>query len=392
MDALAELLAAQMQNEGITAYLDVGAPSTCPNIYYCTHFFASDPVVYLCHLNGGLEEYLSVSGMEVERASSQSRVEHVLSFSDVLQGRRGRIGEVAAALARKAGVKKLCVSPELPVGLCDGLRAEGFVLEVRESPFSALRKVKESGELECIQSCARTCEKACSHAIQMIRDSSVARDGTLVYEGEQMTSERLREEIDVVLLKGRCESAEGTIVACGSPSCVPHWIGEGKLFADEPIILDVFPRHKDCRYFSDLTRTVLRLHEGGSKVEKVKRMYAAVLDAQKAGIALMREGVKASQVHEEVRKSIISSGFHAPDAKNPGNEGFIHSTGHGVGLQIHEAPSIAPSDEVLAKGMVATVEPGLYYRGIGGVRIEDTLVVGEEGGRSVFSIPRQLTV
>ncbi len=392
MDALAGLLAAQMQDEGITAYLDVGAPSACPNIYYCTQLFASDPVVYLCHLNGGLEEYLSVSGMEVERASSQSRVEHVLSFSDVLQGRRGRLGEVAAALIRKAGVERLCVSRELPVGLCDGLRAEGFVLEVGESPFSTLRKVKRSQELECIQSCARTCEKACGHAIQMIRDSSVAQDGTLVYEGEQLSSERVREEIDVVLLRGNCESAEGTIVACGSPSCVPHWIGEGRLMADEPIILDVFPRHKGCRYFSDLTRTVLRLHRGGSKVERVKKMYAAVLDAQESGIALMRDGMKASQVHEEVRESIISSGFHAPDAQNPSKEGFIHSTGHGVGLQIHEPPSIAVSNDVLAKGMVATVEPGLYYRGIGGVRIEDTLVVGEEEGRSVFSIPKQLIV
>jgi len=388
MDVLAERLSRRMQEEHITAYLDVGTPSASANMYYCTHLLASDPVVYLCTLEHGLKEYLLVSSMELERARSQSRVDNVLAFSDVLP-RRAKLSEVAAALVRRVGIERLSVPRELSVGLCDGLRAKGVVLDVRESPVSHLRAVKDSREIGCIRRCARVCEGACEHAIQMIRDSSVASDGSLVYEGEPLTSEWVREEIEIVLLRGRCEASEGTIVACGSRSCVPHWMGEGVLMADEPIILDVYPRHRECRYFSDLTRTVLRLHKGGSKVERVKRMYAAVLDAQRCGIELMREGVKASDVHEAVRRSIIGSGFDAPEH---GTEGFIHSTGHGVGLEIHEHPSIAPSNYVLERGMVATVEPGLYYRGVGGVRIEDTLVVGEDGCESVFTIPKQLVV
>ncbi|HIH69989.1 M24 family metallopeptidase [Methermicoccus shengliensis] len=386
-----ERLAEHMRTIHMCAYLSVGTPSIDANMYYCTRFFASDPVVYLCHLDGELKEYLAVSEMELERASEHSRVENVVAFSEI-GGERWSLREVVSGLCRRAGIRRVCVPEELPVGIADSLRARGIVLDVRKSPFSALRRTKEPHEIDCIRRCAHVCERACERAIQMIADSSVSPEGHLVYEGEILTSERLREEIDVVLLKGHCEAVEGTVVAGGPRSSMPHWMGEGELRADEPIVLDVFPRHRECRYFSDLTRTVLRVHKGGEKVERIKRMHAAVLDAHTRGISLMRHGVRASEVHEHVRHAIIEHGFDAPPSGSRATEGFIHSTGHGVGLEIHEEPSIGTSDGVLERGMVATVEPGLYYRGVGGVRIEDTVVVGEDGGKSLFTISRELVV
>jgi len=388
---LQERLAEHMRTLHMGAYLSVGTPSTDADMYYCTRFFASDPVVYLCHLDGELGEYMAVSEMELERAAEEARVGHVLTFSE-LAGKRRRLSEVVLGLCRRVGIRRVCTSREFPVGIADFLRAKGIVLDVRKSPFSVLRRTKEPHEIECIQRCARVCERACERAIQMIADSTVSPEGHLVYEGEVLTSERVREEVEVVLLRGHCEAVAGTIVAGGSKSSIPHWMGEGELHADEPIVLDVFPRHRECRYFSDLTRTVLRMHRGGARVEHIKSMHAAVLDAQMKSISLMRHGVKASDVHELVRQTITEHGFDAPPPGTQATEGFIHSTGHGVGLEIHEEPSIGTSDVVLERGMVATVEPGLYYQGVGGVRIEDTVVVGDDGGKSVFTLSKDLIV
>ena len=191
------------------------------------------------------------------------------------------------------------------------------------------------------------------------------------------------------LLKGGCQS-EFNIVSCGKDSADPHQGGRGPLFAHQPIVIDIFPKSKtnDGCYFADTTRTVVR----GNASSEIKKIYKAVLQAQKLGISKVKPGIKASVVHDSVQDYFEEHNF-ITEEKNGKMQGFIHSTGHGVGLEIHELPGItANSKDVLKVGNILTVEPGLYYPGIGGVRIEDLLLVTKDSCENLTKLPKVLEI
>jgi len=172
-------------------------------------------------------------------------------------------------------------------------------------------------------------------------------------------------------------------------------IGSGPLRAREPVVMDIFPQHKETRYFADMTRTVSR----GVPRPEVVRMYEVVMRAQDAGIKALRPGITGQEVHELGEDIIFAAGYDTlragqkHDPKDPVIRGFIHGTGHGVGLEIHEAPSVGRSGtSPLAIGDVVTVEPGVYDPDVGGVRLEDMLVITDSGSRNLTRAPRQLVI
>jgi len=229
----------------------------------------------------------------------------------------------------------------------------------------------------------RRTEAALAEAIQAIRDA-VVDDGLLRWRGAILTAEIVKRLIGVRLLEDGL-LAQHTIVACGEAACDPHNEGSGPLRAGEAIILDVFPRDVSSRYFADITRTVVK----GQAPETLRRMYRAVAEGQEAAFRRIRDGADGAAIHREVQDTFERHGFRSGEV-NGRMQGFFHGTGHGLGLEVHELPRISKVPAVLRTGGVVTVEPGLYYPGIGGVRIEDTGLVGGAAWEPITDFSREL--
>ncbi|MBU4394549.1 MAG: M24 family metallopeptidase, partial [Proteobacteria bacterium] len=205
----------------------------------------------------------------------------------------------------------------------------------------------------------------------------VDKKNRLRVRGRLLTSERVRRAIYRVLVDHNC-TGEGTIVACDGQAATPHGIGHGPLRAHQSIVIDIFPRHLEHGYWGDLTRTVVK----GTPSPALKKMYAAVKAAQAAALAKIRAGVSGRRVHLAAVAALARHGFKTGLLEGKA-QGFIHSTGHGIGLEVHEAPSLSLRPGRLRAGHVVTVEPGLYYFQHGGVRIEDTVLVTRGGCRKL---------
>jgi Xaa-Pro aminopeptidase len=168
----------------------------------------------------------------------------------------------------------------------------------------------------------------------------------------------------------------------------PHNEGSGPIRAHSSIIMDIFPRSQRTGFFGDISRTVVR----GTASERLKAAYRCVEEGQRIGFRRVRDGANAFDIHAEILQYFAGQGF--PTGMVDGRmQGFFHGTGHGLGLDIHEAPGIgARSRNILKAGHVVTVEPGLYYMGMGGVRLEDVVFVTKTGCRNLVKIPKVLEV
>ena len=203
-------------------------------------------------------------------------------------------------------------------------------------------------------------------------------------EGKSLTSERVRYLIHHRLLELDCV-AEHTIVACGTAGCDPHEEGSGALQAHQPIVIDIFPRSASTRYFGDITRTVVK----GGASDRLKGMYETVRRAQELAFSQVHSGADGVAIHRGILELFEQAGY-ATGERDGRMQGFFHGTGHGLGLEIHEAPSISSRGGPLEAGHVVTVEPGLYYADVGGVRIEDVVAVGDDGCRLLTRFPKFL--
>jgi Xaa-Pro aminopeptidase len=388
-----------MDNKAEQTLLVIGAPQHDASVYHLSGFLAPDPVICL-RVEGaaGGKRYLVVSSMEYGRAEREARADDVLSFDELnvmelareLKSGGRALAAAAAGLLDKLGATNspIAVPPNLGVIYADELRARGLKLTPEARLFAELRREKTEEEVSYIEKTQRSVEEACAHAVSVLREADVAEDGTLLYRGETLTSERLRSEIDVELLRRGCV-ADGTITTGGAQAANPHERGHGPLKAGETIILDIFPVDQTTRYYADMTRTFVK----GDPGEELQKMYDTVLESQEAALAMIGPGVNGRNIHEEVCDVLHERGYktlqHDQKPGEPLTEGFIHGTGHGVGLEIHEAPRVSTVDEELVPGDVVTVEPGLYEPGVGGVRIEDLIVVTEYGCRNLTAFPKE---
>jgi Xaa-Pro aminopeptidase len=378
-----------LEEAGTDAYLMIGNLHNS-DIYYVTRFLASDDFAYLQTASG--EEILFISDMEKGRAEIESRVSTIRTLQDL--GYREKMKEkkdpsIAYAaciseLLAGEGIKKISVPYDFPVFESNYLTEAGFSVVPIKSPFRKIRSSKRPEELEAIKYAQMAGEKAMEAAIALISEAD-ERDGFLYHSGEILTGTKVLSVIDHTLLDYGCE-AEETIVSCGKDTANPHGTTEGPLSANVPIILDIFPRSKTKRYFADMTRTVLH----GKASEELKKMYETVLGAQKKGFEMVKPGVKTSDVHNAVCDFFEA---HDYDTYRSGAKvGFIHSTGHGVGLDVHELPGVGENGVPLEVGNVITLEPGLYYPETGGIRIEDMVLVTEKGCKNFTRLEKRFVV
>ncbi len=359
------------------------------NMYYATGFPAPDPFVFI---RKGNEKIMITSDLELDRAKSESKADKVLSISKYERvirkngGNSACLIEIVATALREMDITELQVPANFSVEHADFLRKNGFRLEVKREPLFDSREIKNEEEIEHIVKTLRNTEYALEKAIDCIRKSKV-RDGFLFSaRNSQITSESIRQMINVELMKRGC-TAKHTIVSCGEQSCVPHNTGSGPLRANESIIFDVFPKDEQTGYYADISRTVVK----GKASRPLNKMYKAVASAQELVLKSAGNGTRGDVIHRKVMKHLTSLGFRTGKVKGK-MQGFFHGTGHGVGLDVHEPPRISKVKCTLKTGHIVTVEPGLYYPGIGGVRLEDMILITDDGCTNLTKSPKVLEV
>jgi Xaa-Pro aminopeptidase len=371
-----------------TAILIVAASERDANLYYATRFLAPDSFVFL---QTATQKMLLMSDLEIDRAKQQATVDLVLSYStyDKKLKDRGvtelKGADVIKAVLDEYGITDLIVPTNFGVDLADALRERGFRISTRKEPFYPERAIKSPEEVEFVLQTMRATEEAIGQAVEVIRASDI-HQGQLYYEGRVLTSEFIKKLINVKLMENDC-IAQHTIVACGDDACDPHNEGSGPFRAHEPIVMDVFPKSSKTGYYADITRTVVR----GKPSDALRRVYDTVLQGQELGLDMVKASVSGKAIHTAINDLFEKAGYKTA-VVNERVQGFFHGTGHGVGLEIHEPPRISRVDDTLQPGHVVTVEPGLYYLGVGGVRIEDTVLVTSDGCENLTSFPKYFEV
>ncbi|MCX5735093.1 MAG: Xaa-Pro peptidase family protein [candidate division NC10 bacterium] len=356
-----------VEPSAVDARLIIAASETDANLFYATRFLAPDAFVFVLTPTG--EKVLLMSDLEVDRARAQAAVDTVLSirhFEERAKAsgveRPGILDSVCAFLAERE-IRTVRVPGSFPIEYGDGLRERGVAVQVRRE-----RLLKTADEVEAISRAMQRTEAAMDAAIGAIREAE-AHDGVLRWRGTTLTAERVRRLISMTLIEDGLLS-QHTIVACGEAGCDPHNEGSGPLRAGQSIIIDIFPRDEASRYYADITRTVA---------------------GQERAFALLRDGADGETIHRAVQAALEGHGFQSGEVSGR-MQGFFHGTGHGLGLEVHELPRISKLPTTLRSGNVVTVEPGLYYSGIGGVRIEDVVVVTETGCINLTRYPKDLEV
>ena len=370
------------------ALLLVSASEGDANMLYAVGFFVPDPFIFFQHKQ---KKYVVISDLEIDRAKKQARADRVLSLSLCQRklrnmGRPAAIIDILDILFRERSIRRLVVPANFSALYADQLRAKGYSLQIKRDPFFAERETKSGTEVKHIADSLRVARLGLEAGIRALKRTKIKRDGYLYLNGARLTSETLKTVVNTTIMaQGWLPSH--TIISSGNQCVDPHHEGCGPIKAHTSIIFDIFPRSQKNGYFGDLSRTVVR----GRASDKLKEIYAAVQAGQQIGFDMIRDGVNGKEVHQKILDLFSARGF--PTGRLNGRmQGFFHGTGHGLGLDIHEPPRIAPVEATLKTGHVVTVEPGLYYLGVGGVRLEDVVVVTTKGNRNITDCPQFLEI
>jgi Xaa-Pro aminopeptidase len=367
--------------------LIVAASETDPDMLYATHFFAPDPFIFL-QRNG--KRTVVLSDLEIGRGRRQAEADEFVSFNQLereVQGKSKKAPpyeKVLSHFLRKRGVRSTIVPANFPLGYAQELTANKIRLRATNGLFWPGREAKSDKEIEMIGRALRITEIGLKRAVEVLARSTITRGKKLRWSGKTLTSEMLRAEIDSTVLRAG-GTPTGTIVAGGDQACDPHERGFGPLYANSLIILDVFPRDAKTGYFGDMTRTVLR----GRASEAQRKLWETVRAGQALALKKIKAGVDGMTIHKAIQNLFRERGFPTEVRKGK-NVGFFHGTGHGLGLEIHEYPRL--QKVTLKDRQVLTVEPGLYYPGLGGVRHEDVVVVTEAGCKILSRFPKRLDI
>ncbi len=371
-----------------TAKLIYASSERSVDLYYATKFSVPDPVIYIEHRS---KKYLVLSNLEIDRAIKQADVDHCLSLTSFQQKAKKNvqspnIADIISEVLKTKKITKLLVPKYTGFELVDGLRKLGYEVKPGQSPFYPARLIKNVQEIAYINKV----QKAVFAGMQMVHDvlaQTKIKNNRLIYKGKALTSENLRQMLNVFLMQ-KGYLASDTIVACGKHSIDPHDVGQGLLRPHQSIIVDVFPKSLKSMYYGDATRTFCR----GQAPEKLKDLYETVKQGQKLALTKIKHGVDAQNVHQTVQNFFDGRGYPTSEKKGR-QQGFFHSTGHGIGLELHEEPvRIGPKSFKLKKGHVVSVEPGLYYSDIGGVRLEDLVAVTSESCKVLAHFPKKLEI
>ncbi|MDB4384913.1 Xaa-Pro peptidase family protein [Opitutaceae bacterium] len=325
-----------------------------------------------------------LNALEFGRALKESTLDQIIPLEDLNEAALANgvkapgPADQIAALARHFKLDQFEVPGDFPSNILIKLVDQGFDIQVNDGAIFPQREIKSDDEAKAIRAGNRCASAGFAAAEELLRASQI-KGRRLVHDGRTLTSERVRTAIQTACVNAGGFPAD-TIVAGGDQACDPHCRGSGALKANELIIIDIFPRMFDTGYWGDMTRTFLR----GQANDDQRRLVTAVATAQKAALKKIKSGVMANAVHAECLR-VFDERDYTTEMTPAGAVGFFHGTGHGLGLAIHEAPRLGAVKRRLRKGAVVTVEPGLYYPGLGGCRIEDVVQVTDSKPRKLSS-------
>jgi Xaa-Pro aminopeptidase len=374
------------------AIVVAGIPATNMTLYHQIRFVVGDPTAWINF--GGGSSLLLVRDIEMERAKKHARAEVVACPNDfVPEGGLSGNRELATAQALaeclvQRGVTRITGDRSLALVFVDQLLSRGIQVDCDYDLGLKTRRTKDQEEQVALRDAQATTELAMRHACELIANADALADGTLTVDGEPLTSERVRADIDLTLLQ-HGYTGSPSIVAGGPQGSDCHELGKGILRTSEPIIVDIFPRNNSTLYHGDCTRTVVH----GEIPEDVRLMHAAVAQAKAASQGATRAGATGQSVHEATIAVIQDHGFSVGlpgENESPSYCGMVHGTGHGIGLEVHEAPLLDMGGPELVVGDAVTIEPGVYSKAIGGVRIEDMVLVSAEGCENLNTLPEGL--
>jgi Xaa-Pro aminopeptidase len=376
-----------MPKQSQPARLIVAPSDTDADMLYATGIFIGDPFIFL-EQNG--RRTLVLSDLEIDRAKKNAKADEFLMFTELEREVQGKAKaappyeKVLGHFLTKRGVKRAMVPANFALGYANEIKRRGISLETSNGLFWPAREKKTEDEIAKISHALRITETGMKRAIELLKASKPGAGKKLRWSGKTLTSEILRAEIDSAILRAG-GTPTTTIVAGGDQACDPHERGFGPLFSDSLIILDIFPRDGKTGYWGDMTRTVVR----GRASDEQRKLWDTVKAGQALALKRIKAGVDGMTIHKAIQKLFTERGFPT-EVRNGRHVGFFHGTGHGLGLEIHEYPRL--QKVTLKAGQCLTVEPGLYYPGIGGVRIEDVVIVEKNGCRILSKFPKQLEI
>ena len=376
--------------------LIVAASGESADILYATKFFAPDAFLFLQH-----EGHTAVllSDLEVDRGRKTARVDEVVSFTVFAKEHKKTLGndptfaKVAAHFLKTRRVRRAVVPGTFPLALSMALAREGVtVTPPTKGMFFPTRLRKTPEEIKHLRRALEITQIGMARGMEVLAAAKITggkrgveTHGELLWGNAVLTSERLRAEIDTAIVRAGGAPMDN-IVAGGEQACDPHERGSGPLRAGELIILDIFPRDVKTGYYGDMTRTVVK----GRATDAQRRLWETVQEGQRRTIAATRAGADGKTLHEGTKKFFKDAGYPT-EMRDGRHVGFFHGTGHGLGLELHDEPRFQKTRS-FEPGMVLTIEPGLYYPGLGGVRLEDVVAVTAKGCEMLSQFEQRLEI
>jgi Xaa-Pro aminopeptidase len=352
-----------------------------------------DPFLYA---EVGGRRAVMISSLEAGRVNDLGLGLDVLTYEDVGSDALIRRGldayafelELVLNACRELGLTAAATPSSFPLGQADFLRAKGIELTPDQRFFDERRRVKTGHELAGIRRACRAVEAGVAVGVEMLR-SAKRSNGVLTLDGEPLTCERVKLEVERAFGEHGA-AADEFIVSHGSQTAVGHDGGSGAIASDDIVLFDLFPRDRESACYSDFTRTFSL----GAPSEELAEYHRLAKEALDLALAAVRPGVKGSDIHRDVCELFHSHGHKTQLHKADGEslvDGYFHATGHGVGLEVHERPGVGRVEsEPLVAGDVIALEPGLYRHGYGGVRLEDLVLVTEDGAELLTDYPYEL--
>ena len=377
--------------DAVDSILIFGDTVRCPELRIEVPHSVADPFLYV-ERNG--DRHAVVPSLEAARMSEVERM-NVLPFEEfgldelVASGVSSSAAalEIAARACASLGVAHAAVPAGFPLELGDRLRADGIRLDVDRQLFLDRRRSKTASQLAGIRRAQHAAEDGIRAAAELLRRAEPV-DGVLVVDGESLTSERLKPVVAAAFV-AHGASAEDFIVAHGEQTCIGHHMGSGAIGWGEPITIDIWPRDGTSGFHTDMTRTFVV----GPVSDELVDYHRLCLQVHERVVPAIRPGVTGKELHTMASEVVEAGGYQSQLSKRPGEvllEGFFHGLGHGVGLEVHEQPSLDLTGGELVAGDVVAVEPGVYRQGYGGVRLEDLVLVTEDGAEVLTSYPYAL--
>lgn len=359
------------------------------SLLYSSGFYCIDPFVFI---DTGIERIGWLPVTEFEKAKKSGKLTKVFNLNyefEELNKKNNSAYKKSSLVINwllKNNIKDIHVPENFPAVELDNLRKNRINVNIDDEPFYEQRVIKSEKEIEFLRENSKKNVEVMNEVKDILSKSTITNDIKLKYNDAILTSEFLQNYI----LKSFLDKnmiADNVIVACGDQGCFPHEYGNGELYANTSIIVDIFPKNRTNLYYTDMTRTFCK----GKATDELKLMYNCVNEAQKIGLDNIKSNEDGKKIHLMIQNYFEEKGYKT-GIINGILQGFFHGTGHGIGLDCHELPYISKTGNILEKNSIVTVEPGLYYLGIGAVRIEDLVIVRENDAENLTNCEKELEI